>query len=51
MNLKFNTVNNKEHSRMLSLYSGQCSGSSMVSLASIISMCLVERFLAASFFV
>ena len=49
MNLKFNTVNNKERSGVLSL-SGQCSGSSMVSLASIISMCLVERFLAASFF-
>ena len=50
MNLKFNTVNNKECSRVLSL-SGQCSGSSMVSLASIISMCLLERFLAASFFI
>ena len=50
MNIKFNTVNNKECSRVLSL-SGQCSGSSVVSLASIISMCLVEHFLAASLFV
>ena len=50
MNLKFNTVNNKGCSWVL-LLSGQCSGSSMVSLASITSMCLVERFLAASFFV
>ena len=50
MNIKFNTVNNKERSRVL-LLSVQCSGSSMVSLASMISMCLVERFLAASLFV
>ena len=48
--MKFNAVNNKEGGCMLSV-SGQCGGSSAVSLACIISMCFVQRFLAASLFV
>ena len=48
--MKFNVVNNKEGGCVLSV-SGQCGGSSAVSLACIISMCLVQRFLAASLFV
>ena len=48
--MKFNAVNNKESGCMLSV-SGQCGGSSVVSLACIISMCLGQRFLAAPLFV
>ena len=48
--MKFNAVNKKESGCVLSV-SGQCGGSSAVSLARIISMCLVQRFLAASLFV
>ena len=42
--MKFNAVNNKEGGYLLSV-SGQCGGSSAVSLACIISMCFVQRFL------
>ena len=48
--MKLNAVNNKEGGYLLSV-SGQCGGSSAVSLACIISMCLVQLFLAASLFV
>ena len=48
--MKFNAVNNKEGGCVLSV-SGQCGGSSAVSLACIISMCFVQRFPAASLFV
>ena len=48
--MKFNAVNNKEEGCVLSV-SGQCGGSSAVSLACIISMYFVQRFLAASLFV
>ena len=47
--MKFNVVNNKEGGCVLSV-SRQCGGSSVVSLACIISMCLGQRFLAASLF-
>ena len=48
--MKFNVVNNNEGGCVLSV-SGQCGGSSAVSLACIISMCFLQRFLAASLFV
>ena len=48
--MKFNAVNNKESCYVLSV-SGQCGGSSAVSLACSISMCFVQRFPAASLFV
>ena len=48
--MKFNAVNYKESGYVLSV-SGECGGSSAVSLACIISICLVQRFLAASLFV
>ena len=48
--MKLNAVNNKEGGYLLSV-SGLCGGSSVVSLACIISMCFVQRFMTASLFV
>ena len=45
--MKFNTVKNMECGQAL-LVSGQCSGSRAISLACVISMRLVQHFLAAA---